>query len=156
MQFAYYDSPFGTIRIGWENDAVASISCVSRTEAANESSDLTDRAMGQLLEYFAGTRSRFTFPIRPKGTPFQLAVWNALLEIPYGETRTYGQIAAMIGKPKAARAVGMGCNRNPLWIVVPCHRVVGSDRSLIGYAGGLDMKQRLLTLESVNRNRFDP
>lgn len=85
--------------------------------------------------------------MKPAGTPFQLAVWNQLLQIPYGETRTYGQIAAAIGKPGAARAVGMACNRNPLWIAIPCHRVVGSNHALTGYAGGLDMKQALLTLE---------
>jgi methylated-DNA-[protein]-cysteine S-methyltransferase len=87
----------------------------------------------------------------PKGTEFQQKVWAALCEIPYGETRTYGEIAAAIGSPKAARAVGMACNRNPVWITIPCHRVVGSNGSLTGYAGGLEMKKFLLELEATCR-----
>ena len=110
-------------------------------------SPLSDMVQRQLQEYFAGSRTSFDLPIKPKGTPFQLAVWQALEEIPYGETRTYGNIAAAIGNPKASRAVGMACNRNPLWIVIPCHRVVGSNHNLTGYAGGLSMKRALLELE---------
>ena len=103
----------------------------------------------QLQEYFEGKRTSFDLPILPKGTPFQLAVWKRLLEIPYGEVRTYGQIAAEIGNPKSSRAVGQAANRNPLWIVIPCHRVIGKNHSLTGYAGGLDMKRRLLQLEQT-------
>ncbi len=105
------------------------------------------QAARELGEYFAGTRRTFTFPIRAHGTPFQQEVWRALQNIPYGETRTYGQIAAQIGRPKAVRAVGMANHRNPLPIVVPCHRVVGADGSLTGYAGGLGIKTLLLRLE---------
>ena len=96
----------------------------------------------------------FTFPIALKGTPFQTAVWQALLEIPYGQTRTYGQIAAAVGNPKASRAVGMANNRNPLCIIVPCHRVIGSNHSLTGYAYGLPMKQYLLSLEAEHRDQL--
>ena len=103
----------------------------------------------QLQEYFEGKRTSFDLPILPKGTPFQLAVWTRLLEIPYGEVRTYGQIAAEIGNSKSSRAVGQATNRNPLWIVIPCHRVIGKNHSLTGYAGGLDMKRRLLQLEQT-------
>lgn len=110
-------------------------------------SPLLAQAARELGEYFAGIRRTFTFPISVQGTPFQQEVWRALRSIPYGQTRTYGQIAAQIGRPKAVRAVGMANHRNPLPIVVPCHRVVGADGSLTGYAGGLDIKTLLLRLE---------
>jgi O-6-methylguanine DNA methyltransferase len=102
-----------------------------------------------LEEYFAGTRHQFTFPLDLRGTDFQLACWRALLAIPYGETRTYADIARAIGKPNAFRAVGMANNRNPIAIVVPCHRVIASDGTLCGYGGGLDLKRKLLELEGA-------
>jgi O-6-methylguanine DNA methyltransferase len=102
-----------------------------------------------LEEYFAGTRRQFTFPLDLRGTDFQLACWRALLAIPYGETRTYADIARAIGKPNAFRAVGMANNRNPIAIVVPCHRVIASDGTLCGYGGGLDLKRKLLELEGA-------
>ena len=101
----------------------------------------------EILEYLEGNRKEFTFPISPAGTSFQTAVWEALRHIPYGQTQTYGQIAAAIGRPGAARAVGQAANRNPIWIVIPCHRVIGSNGSLTGYAGGTELKQSLLELE---------
>ncbi len=104
-------------------------------------------ARDQLLEYLAGRRRDFDLPLDPEGTPFQKSVWEALRAIPWGTTRTYGQIAAAIGRPKAVRAVGQANNRNPIAIFIPCHRVVGADGALTGYAGGLDMKQKLLELE---------
>ena len=110
------------------------------------------QAAAELAEYFAGTRREFTLPLAPAGTPFQQAVWEALRTIPYGETRTYGQIAAQIGRPTACRAVGMANNRNPIAIVVPCHRVVGSTGALVGYAGGLGVKTHLLNLEKAHED----
>lgn len=101
----------------------------------------------QLEEYFSGRRRCFRLPIAPIGTDFQLRVWEALRAIPYGETRSYGQIAEIVGCPQGARAVGMACHANPLLIVTPCHRVVGSTGALTGFAGGLEMKKRLLKLE---------
>ncbi len=101
----------------------------------------------ELNEYFAGGRREFTIPLDLRGTDFQLACWQALLEIPYGETRSYGDIARAIGHPQAFRAVGMSNNRNPVAIVVPCHRVIASGGSLCGYGGGLDIKRKLLDLE---------
>lgn len=115
--------------------------------AAQETPELLKLAYRQLMEYFAGERREFRLPLKPEGTEFQKKVWNALREIPYGETRSYGEIAARIGDPKASRAVGMANNRNPLAIVVPCHRVVGADGALTGYAGGLAVKEYLLKLE---------
>jgi O-6-methylguanine DNA methyltransferase len=105
--------------------------------------------VGELAEYFAGGRREFTFPLDLRGTKFQLACWNALLAIPYGETRTYGDIARAVGRPQGFRAVGMANNRNPVAIVVPCHRVIASDGTLCGYGGGLDVKRRLLELEGA-------
>lgn len=102
----------------------------------------------QLAEYFAGARRAFELPLDLRGTPFQLRVWNALLRIPYGETRTYGQLAALAGHPGAARAVGAANGANPIAIIVPCHRVVASGGGLGGYGGGLDCKRFLLALES--------
>jgi methylated-DNA-[protein]-cysteine S-methyltransferase len=103
----------------------------------------------QLDEYFAGARHEFDLDLAPRGTSFQLAVWNALLAIPYGETASYGDIARSVGRPNAVRAVGQANGRNPLAIVVPCHRVIGSDHSLTGYGGGIDRKCFLLALEGA-------
>jgi methylated-DNA-[protein]-cysteine S-methyltransferase len=103
----------------------------------------------ELEDYFAGKRQEFTFALDLRGTDFQIACWRALLAIPYGETRTYGDIARAVGKPSAFRAVGMANNRNPIAIVVPCHRVIASDGTLCGYGGGLDLKRRLLQLEGA-------
>ncbi|MGM1029661.1 MAG: methylated-DNA--[protein]-cysteine S-methyltransferase [Actinomycetota bacterium] len=104
-------------------------------------------AVQQLREYWAGERQAFDLPLDPAGSPFQQRVWQALREIPYGETRTYGWIAASLGQPTAVRAVGLANSRNPISIVVPCHRVVGSTGKLIGYAGGVERKRFLLDLE---------
>ena len=102
----------------------------------------------QLEEYFAGIRKEFDIPLSMKGTEFQMEDWKALCTIPYGETRTYGQIAAQIGRPKASRAVGMANHNNPISVIVPCHRVIGAGGKLVGYGGGLDVKEALLTLEN--------
>jgi len=103
----------------------------------------------ELKEYFAGKRREFEFALDLRGTDFQLACWRALLAIPYGETRSYGDIARAVGKPQGFRAVGMANNRNPVAIVVPCHRVIASDGTLCGYGGGLDVKRKLLELEGA-------
>lgn len=105
------------------------------------------QAAAELGEYFAGRRRNFTLPLAPRGTEFQLRVWSELRRIPCGETRTYGEIARAIGQPRACRAVGMANNRNPIAILIPCHRVIGRDGSLTGYAAGLSVKRQLLELE---------
>jgi methylated-DNA-[protein]-cysteine S-methyltransferase len=112
-----------------------------------ESKQALAPCLRQLDEYFSGERREFTIPLDLRGTDFQLACWRALLEIPYGETRSYGDIARAIGHPQAFRAVGMSNNRNPVAIIVPCHRVIASSGSLCGYGGGLDIKRKLLALE---------
>jgi methylated-DNA-[protein]-cysteine S-methyltransferase len=117
--------------------------------AFEESASTLQPYVTELTEYFAGRRREFSFPLDLRGTNFQLACWHALLAIPYGETRTYADIARAIGKPNAFRAVGMANNRNPIAIVVPCHRVIASDGTLCGYGGGLDVKRKLLELEGA-------
>ena len=106
------------------------------------------RQLGE--QYFAGTRTDFDLPLAPPGTPFQRRVWGELRRIPYGTTATYGEVAERLGDPKAVRAVGLANGRNPIAVVVPCHRVIGSDGKLRGYAGGIERKQRLLALESAS------
>ncbi|MFQ4150134.1 methylated-DNA--[protein]-cysteine S-methyltransferase [Arthrobacter sp. LAPM80] len=114
-------------------------------------SPVLSAAADQLGEYFAGARREFSLPLAPLGSPFQHRVWAALAEIPYGELRTYGQLAAGLGDKSMAQAVGSANGRNPISIIVPCHRVVGADGSLVGYAGGLDCKEYLLELENTSR-----
>jgi len=122
----------------------------AREEIAFEvSANATRDYFGEIEEYFAGKRREFSFPLDLRGTDFQLACWRALIAIPYGETRSYADIARAIGRPQACRAVGMANNRNPVAIVVPCHRVIASDGTLCGYGGGLDTKRRLLELEGA-------
>ncbi len=150
IQYACYPCPFGNLKIGWEDDAIISIRCTNEADGCSIPSSVSDLAAKQLAEYFNGKRSIFTFSMAPKGTAFQQSVWVALGQIPYGKVSSYKDIAAAIGNPGAARAVGMACNRNPIWIAIPCHRVVGTNRSLTGYAGGLDLKDRLLQLEQSN------
>jgi methylated-DNA-[protein]-cysteine S-methyltransferase len=114
-----------------------------------ESAAATMPYIKELQEYFSGERREFSFPLDMRGTAFQLQCWRALLEIPYGQTRTYADIARAIGHPRAFRAVGLANNRNPIAIVVPCHRVIASDGTLCGYGGGLDLKRKLLDLEAA-------
>ena len=110
--------------------------------------ELIRRAFAQIEEYLAGRRKNFDLPLHAEGTPFMRRVWDALLRIPYGETRSYKDIAAAIGRPGAMRAVGMANHRNPIALIIPCHRVIGADGRLVGFGGGLDMKRRLLDLEA--------
>ena len=151
----FFDSPLGEIAAFVEDDgALCELDFVKRIrrpvdrEQPNALQRATfDAAIAQLAEYFAGTRTTFDLPLRPRGTPFQLRDWNALLEIPYGATTTYGAIAARIGCT-SARAVGTANGSNPIAIIIPCHRVIGQNGKLVGYGGGIDRKQALLDLES--------
>lgn len=145
-------TPVGPVTVAATDEAVTAVrfgAFGSAFEVEEKLPPLLRQAVGELREYFAGTRRRFTLPLAPAGTPFQQQVWDALRRIPYGETRTYGEIAAQIGRPKACRAVGMANNRNPIAIVVPCHRVVGASGALVGYAAGLPVKETLLRLEAA-------
>lgn len=152
QHLGFFESDFGWFRVEASDDVVTSITRLQQAPVEPSSpSTLTDTVAAQLREYFAGERQTFDFPYVLVGTEFQRQVWEELTWIPYGQTRTYSQVAQAIGKPGASRAVGMANNRNPLLAVVPCHRVVGADGSLTGYASGLDMKQALLELESSSQ-----
>lgn len=140
----------GLAAILWENDRPGRVRLSPSTDGDNHPVLLdTER---QLLEYFDGRRKNFTLTLDVSGTPFQRSVWNALLTIPFGETRSYAQIARQIGNPAAVRAVGAANGRNPVSIVAPCHRVVGASGALTGFAGGLDVKARLLRHERLQRD----
>lgn len=146
----FYNTRIGLFKIAEDGIGVTELEMVDATEKDNvETSEtpLLAAAAGQLEEYLSGKRMIFDFPLNPKGTEFQKKVWDVLKTIPYGETWSYKQVAIALGKPTASRAVGMANNRNPIMIVVPCHRVVGSNGDLVGYAGGLDVKAMLLKLE---------
>lgn len=148
-------TPVGELILRGNDHAVCMIDLASEGDGSvpemRTDSPALMQAAKELHEYFAGTRKEFTFAMEPEGTAFQKSVWDELLKIPYGETATYGQIAMVIGNPKASRAVGMACNRNPIWIVVPCHRVVGASGALVGYALGTGMKRSLLDLEQKHK-----
>ena len=139
--------PIGDVYICSDGSAVTEVGFGFRD--APRGCPVTERCARELAEYCAGVRRDFDVPLSPVGTAFQMKIWARLREIPYGQTATYGALAAKAGNPGAARAVGMACNRNPIAIFIPCHRVVGSNGSLTGYAGGLDFKQRLLELEGA-------
>ena len=138
----------GSVTFAEEDGALLVISTHRSVEGIYQETTLIKEAYQQLREYLKGERWEFNLPLKLLGTDFQKRVWKALCEIPYGETRSYKQIAEAIGNPKAVRAVGMANHRNPLLIVVPCHRVIGVDGKLVGYAAGIDKKAFLLQLEA--------
>ena len=142
-------TPIGDICILEENDKIIGLTLDNEKYCYKEkNTEILNETEKQLNEYFCGKRKNFNVPINPKGTEFQKQVWNELLKIPYGQTVTYKQIAQKIEKPNASRAVGMVNHNNPIAIIVPCHRVVGSNNKLVGYAFGLEKKQFLLDLEN--------
>jgi methylated-DNA-[protein]-cysteine S-methyltransferase len=146
-----YESPIGQLTLRGGADALTAIHFpgeVGQLSADARDPDAFAAAVRQLDEYFAGERREFAIPVRLDGTPFERAVWDRLLAIPYGSTITYGEIARAVGRPEEFRAVGATVGRTPVPIVVPCHRVIGSDGSLTGYGGGLDRKRALLDLEA--------
>lgn len=144
-----YDTILGSVTFVEENGALVVITThpYHPKEEIYQETPVIKEAFRQLSEYFSGNRKTFNLPLLLKGTDFQKQVWQALLKIPFGETRSYKQIAEAIGNPKAVRAVGMANNKNPLLIVIPCHRVIGANGKLVGYAVGLDKKEYLLRLE---------
>ncbi|EDL65096.1 methylated-DNA--[protein]-cysteine S-methyltransferase [Bacillus sp. SG-1] len=140
-------SPIGNLKITADNEFVTKVEFVSDPESGSEN-DILNKAASQFDEYFKGERKAFDLPVKWKGTPFQESVWNALQEIPYGSTCSYKDIAERIGRPKAVRAIGQANKANSLPIIIPCHRVVGIDQSLTGYAGKqVDKKETLLKVE---------
>jgi methylated-DNA-[protein]-cysteine S-methyltransferase len=152
MNFQYLDSPIGTLRLVSDGKQMIRIEFEGQ-HSDDESIAAGDAVLaacaGQLTDYFAARRRRFELPLAARGTSFQQSVWTALADIPYGELRSYRDIARTIGRPAAVRAVGAANGRNPLPIVVPCHRVIGSNGALTGFAGGLAAKTFLLQLEGA-------
>ena len=151
MVIAFKDTFLGKIGIAEENGAVTHLcftDCEKWPASAKEGmSPLLAEAFRQLDAYFSKKITTFSLPLAPVGTPFQMRVWNVLETIPYGEAWSYKDVATRAGNPKATRAVGMANNRNPIAIIIPCHRVIGADGTLVGYGGGLDRKVKLLALE---------
>jgi methylated-DNA-[protein]-cysteine S-methyltransferase len=141
------------LRVVVEDGALREVDFLAKPGSEKSGAASTRQACSQLDEYFTGTRRVFELKLEPQGTEFQKKVWNALLRIPFGETRSYRQIAEAIGHPLAWRAVGQAANRNPIPIIIPCHRLVGAGGSLTGYAGGLYLKKRLLELEQGRLER---
>ena len=155
LSYKFVPSPVGKLKIVatdralvavlWENDNPKRVRLSNLSE--NGDNPILMRTENELHQYFAGKRDGFSVPLDLRGTPFQKQVWEALLGIPYGETRSYGQLAAQLGNPRATRAIGAANGRNPISIIVPCHRVIGASGKLTGFAGGLDAKAHLLSLE---------
>lgn len=146
MYHMYYNSAIGPLKIIADEEAITAIEFTKEMEEDNPNA-MCEVCVQQLIEYFDGVRTTFSIAVDPQGTLFQKRVWNALKKIPYGQTCSYKQIAIACGNEKASRAIGMANNRNPIPIIIPCHRVVGSNGKLVGYAGGLDKKTLLLELE---------
>lgn len=155
MRYRYMDSPLGPLLLAGEGQALHHIGFPSGKGKVMPAADWSrdeagfSEAEAQLQEYFRGDRKLFSLALSPTGTEFQLAVLQALQEIPWGETRSYGEIARHLGRPKAVRAVGAANGRNPLPIIIPCHRVIGADGSLTGFGGGMAAKRWLLQLEGI-------
>ena len=155
MNYTYLDTPIGTLLIAGDGEAVRRIDFPQNGKASILEQGWMESARGpvglavkQLREYFSGRRAGFELPLAPQGTEFQRAVWRNLLDIPYGETISYGELAKRVGNPKASRAVGAANGRNPIPIVIPCHRVIGANGKLTGFGGGLPTKEALLALET--------
>ena len=144
------DSPIGELQLVGDGSSLTRLEMSPRATPAGgqHDPDTFEEVEGQLRAYFAGELTEFDVPLAPSGSGFQLAVWAALLRIPYGETASYGEVADEVGRPDAVRAVGTTNGRNPIAVIIPCHRVIGADGSLVGYGGGLPRKRRLLELEA--------
>lgn len=145
--FIQMDSPVGRLTLAEERGQLTEVRFGEEADGQMQNTPLLIEARRQLEAYFRGALRAFDLPLAPAGTPFQQKVWRALLTIPYGETRAYGQIAQAVGQPGAARAVGMANHANPIPLIIPCHRVIGADGRLTGYGGGLNVKKFLLELE---------
>jgi methylated-DNA-[protein]-cysteine S-methyltransferase len=162
MAFCEIPTPVGPLRLSGNEDGLREIAFLGgkrppvSAPAGPRSREPFRDVIDELNEYFAGRLTCFHARLAPRGTPFQLRVWSLLQEIPYGETTTYAGIARKLGQPNACRAVGAANGRNPIPVIIPCHRVVGADGSLTGFGGGLDIKRALLRLEAGGHDRFSP
>ena len=150
MDRIVFDTPVGPMALEGTEDALTALYLPNTpVEPVGAETPLLARGRGELLEYLVGKRRTFDLPLKPQGTPFQQKVWSALADITYGQTITYGELARRVGCPKGSRAVGQANHRNPLPILLPCHRVVGANGTLTGYGGGLELKEWLLRLEGI-------
>ncbi len=157
--FAIYEFELGKYVIEYEDNTLIGLKRINETQSKINNMNLknsnrtkfTELIAKEIEQYFSGKRKTFTIKYKYVGTDFQKKVWKALTEIPYGETKSYEEIAIEVGNSKACRAVGMANNKNPISIIVPCHRVIGKNNKLVGYAGGLDIKQKLLDIENKNK-----
>lgn len=149
LQYAYYNSPIGTIEVAATKEGIQHVEFTERKKKPKHTLSALDDAIAQLQEYFDGKRQEFNLMLAPEGTEFQQSVWSELQKIPFGKTCSYLDIANSLGDKNATRAVGAANGRNKIAIITPCHRVIGADGSLTGYASGLDRKQFLLELEGV-------
>ncbi|MDF2542958.1 MAG: ogt [Herbinix sp.] len=150
MNAFFYETSIGKVMIVEDNNAIVEVSVIQKEDGINyelEETELMKEAYRQLNEYLEGKRTEFKIALNPKGTVFQKKVWDVLRQIPYGETWSYKKVAEAIGNPNASRAVGMANHYNPIMIMIPCHRVIGANGSMVGYAGGLTMKEKLLQIE---------
>lgn len=148
MEITYIKTPLGITKIMGDENGISVISVSDEGEISEQIPAVLQEAVSQLMAYFEGKRTTFDFKLNPKGTEFQQKIWNGLLEIPFGKTMSYLELSKKLGDVKAIRAVASANGKNPLWIVVPCHRVIGTDGSLTGYAGGLWRKKWLLEHEN--------
>lgn len=148
VQTTFFKCPLGVVKIVGDANGISEISILDEGEVSDSIPNDLEQAVIQLQEYFERKRTHFDLKLNPKGTDFQQSVWQELLNIPYGETLSYMELSKKIGDVKAIRAVAIANGKNPLWIVIPCHRVIGTDGSLTGYAGGLWRKKWLLELEN--------
>lgn len=147
--FSYLDTPLGCLEIIANQEALTRVAFVEGSNVGKQSNDITNAAKAQLGEYFRGKRQRFELPLAPEGTAFQQRVWQTLMSIGFGQTASYHDVAHLIDNPNAVRAVGAANGKNPIAIIIPCHRIIGKNGTLTGYAGGLTRKQWLLNLESA-------
>ena len=149
INYYFYETVIGYLTISADEQGITDVSFGKRNpvHAVCQETPVIKQAVSEVQEYLEGRRREFTVPLHPQGTDFQLRVWQVLRTIPYGKTWSYKQVATAAGNRKASRAVGMANNRNPIAIIIPCHRVIGANGRLVGYAGGLDVKEKLLEIE---------
>ncbi|NLL75261.1 MAG: methylated-DNA--[protein]-cysteine S-methyltransferase [Erysipelothrix sp.] len=148
MYIYTYQTKIGPITIHESNNKITKILINEKNSVNTEESNLTKQTIKEINEYLDHKRTDFTIPLDPQGTDHQIKVWNELKKIPYSETRTYKELATSLGNPNASRAIGSACGKNPIMIIVPCHRVIGTNGKLTGYAGGIGVKEKLIDLET--------
>lgn len=148
IKYDYLETSIGLMEIVCEDEFLIGLKLVLEKNHRVNENKISKKVKSQILEYLNGSRKTFSVPFKLNGTDFQKKVYEETLKIPYGDTKTYGEIASSIGNPKSMRAVGMVLGKNPIWIIMPCHRVIGKNRKLTGFAGGIDKKLSLLKLEN--------